>query len=83
VSRLRATVALIVLGALVALVGPSRVYLGAHWPSDVVGAYLFAGAWLAATIAAYLWLKRCVTTGFWAGGRSGHRASAPSSERND
>jgi membrane-associated phospholipid phosphatase len=40
------------------LMGISRIYVGAHWPSDVAGAYLFGAAWLALMIKTYLWLKR-------------------------
>jgi undecaprenyl-diphosphatase len=49
---------LAVLALLVVLVGPSRVYLGQHWPSDVLGAYLFAGVWLAGSIELDLFLLR-------------------------
>ncbi|HXG91351.1 MAG TPA: phosphatase PAP2 family protein [Blastocatellia bacterium] len=45
--------ALLILGLLIALVGVSRVRLGAHWPSDVVGAYLAGGAWLLLMIEIY------------------------------
>jgi len=41
---------------LIVLVGPSRIYLGHHWFTDVLGSYLLGSAWLAALIS----LDRCL-----------------------
>jgi undecaprenyl-diphosphatase len=38
---------------LIALMGVSRIYLGHHWFSDVIGAYLFGSLWLALSIHVY------------------------------
>ena len=51
------------LGGWALLVAVSRMYLGVHWVSDVLGSWLLAGAWLAVLVAA--------------GGRLRRRSTAP------
>lgn len=53
----RRTLGIAVTVLLIALVGLSRVYLGQHWPSDVLGAYLFGSLWLLLTVYVYRWGK--------------------------
>ncbi len=45
---------------LIVLIGPSRVFLGAHWASDVVGGYLIGTIWLILLILAYRWALQSV-----------------------
>ena len=37
----------------IALVGPSRVHTGEHWPSDVLGGYFLGSLWLWLTVKLY------------------------------
>ena len=42
---------------IIAGVGPSRIYLGHHWPTDVAASYLLGSSYLAALVVLYRKLK--------------------------
>jgi len=48
---------LVVSALFVILIGPSRIYLGDHWASDVLGSYLIGGVLLGVALWIYLKLK--------------------------
>ena len=51
------TLLLVILGLMVALIGPSRIYVGEHWASDVLAAYLLGTVLLSLSILIYRWGK--------------------------
>jgi undecaprenyl-diphosphatase len=52
----RRRVAVVAIGILLLLSsGLSRVYVGAHWTTDVLGGWLLGGAWLIVWIALHRW----------------------------
>lgn len=53
-------VALVVALLVVAGTGFGRVYLGVHWPTDVLGGYLLAGCWFGLGISLRRWRDICL-----------------------
>ena len=54
---LKRNLLLVLLCSLIILVGPSRIFLGQHWASDVLGAYLLGSLTLMVVIQFYRWGK--------------------------
>ncbi len=54
---LKRSLLLVLFGSLIVLVGVSRIYLGQHWASDVLGAYLLGSLTLVVIIQFYRWGK--------------------------
>src|SRR6266850_4220170 len=51
------TAILILIALGVVLMGPSRIYMGQHWFSDTMGAYVLGSLWLALSIKLYRRLR--------------------------
>jgi undecaprenyl-diphosphatase len=54
---IKRSLVLVFFGILIVLIGASRIYLGQHWASDVLGAYLLGTLTLVVTIQFYRWGK--------------------------
>jgi undecaprenyl-diphosphatase len=52
------TAGLVLLGVFIALIGVSRIYLGQHWASDVLGAYLLGSLTLVVNVWFYRWGRK-------------------------
>ena len=56
-SELLKGLAISMMGVLVVLIGISRIYLGAHFPSDVMAGFIAGAIWLILSILALEWIQ--------------------------
>ncbi|WP_019122140.1 phosphatase PAP2 family protein [Brevibacillus massiliensis] len=56
-SRIGRVLLLLFGAAMILGIGWSRIYLGVHYPSDVIGAYLASAVWLTVSIRVYQWYR--------------------------
>lgn len=49
-SRLGRTILALISSGFIIIIGASRIYLGVHYPSDIIGGYFASGFWLSCTI---------------------------------